>query len=99
MNDAKKILTFILILSLSIGLSKAFPQDGTFTASVDRSQIAAGDQFQVTFTFDGSDYNNVRNFKAPDFGQLVVISGPNQSTNMQWVNGKMSASIGYTYIL
>ena len=100
MNDTKNRTTFFLIvLLLSIGLSKAFAQDGTFTASAERSQITAGEQFQVTFTFDGSDYNSVRNFKAPDFGQFVVISGPNQSTNMQWVNGKMSASIGYTYIL
>jgi hypothetical protein len=100
MYDGKKITAFFLIvLSLSIGLSKAFAQDGTFTASAERSQLAAGEQFQVTFTFDGSDYNSVKNFKAPDFGQFVIVSGPNQSTNMQWVNGKMSASIGYTYIL
>jgi hypothetical protein len=100
MNDVNKILTLLLVvLSLNIGTSKAFAQDGTFTASTNQSQIAAGEQFQVTFTFDGNDYNSVRDFKAPDFGQFVVISGPNQSTNMQWVNGRMSASIGYAYIL
>jgi hypothetical protein len=100
MNDIHKIIVFFLVVfSLTIGASKSLAQDGLFTASADPSQIAAGEQFRVTFTFDGSDYNSVRDFKAPDFGQFVVISGPNQSTNMQWVNGKMSASIGYTYIL
>jgi RNA-binding protein YhbY len=100
MNDVNKILIFLLVvLSLSIGASKAMAQDGIFTASAEPSRIAAGEQFRVTFSFDGSDYNSVRDFKAPDFGQFVVLSGPNQSTNMQWVNGKMSASISYTYIL
>jgi RNA-binding protein YhbY len=74
-------------------------QDGTFTAAADPMRVAAGEQFQLTFTFTGSDVNSVRNLKAPDFNQFVVISGPNQSTNMQWINGQMSASIVYTYIL
>jgi hypothetical protein len=74
-------------------------QDGTFTAAADPTRVAAGEQFQLTFTFNGSDVNSVRNLKAPDFNQFVVISGPNQSTNMQWINGQMSASIAYTYIL
>ena len=100
MNTVNKILLSLLVaISLSVGITKAIAQDGTFTASAEPSRIATGEQFQVTFTFDGSDYNSVRNFKAPDFGQFVVISGPNQSTNMQWVNGRMSASISYTFLL
>jgi RNA-binding protein YhbY len=74
-------------------------QDGTFTASADPTRVAAGEQFQLTLTFNGSDVNSVRNLKAPDFNRFVVISGPNQSTNMQWINGQMSASVAYTYIL
>jgi len=100
MKPAKKILiSFLVIISLCIGISKALAQDGSFTASAEPSRIAAGEQFQLTFTFDGSDYNSVRDFKAPDFGQFVVISGPNQATKMQWVNGRMSASISYTFLL
>ncbi len=98
-NRIEKYLFLFIGMALCVGASVSFAQDGTFIASAEPSQIAAGEQFRVTFTFDGSDYNSVRDFKAPDFGQFVVISGPNQSTNMQWVNGKMSASIGYTYIL
>ena len=99
MNDTNKIIFFLIVLSLNIGTFKSNAQDGTFIASAEPSSVAAGEQFRVTFTFEGSDYNSVRNFKAPDYGQFVVISGPNQSTNMQWVNGKMSASINYTYSL
>ena len=74
-------------------------QDGVFTAAADPTSVAASEQFQLSFTFSGNEYNSVNNFKAPEFGQFVIISGPNQSTNMQWVNGRMSASIIYNYIL
>jgi hypothetical protein len=90
---------FLIGLALSICSTYANAQDGTFTASSNPTRVAASEQFQLTFTFSGSDVNSVRNLKAPDFNQFVVISGPNQSTNMQWINGQMSASIGYTYIL
>jgi hypothetical protein len=94
-------LSRIFIAALVFGVSSfcARAQDGTFTAAVDPMRVAAGEQFQVTFTFSGSDVNSVRNMKAPDFNQFVVISGPNQSSSMQWINGQMSASIAYSYIL
>jgi hypothetical protein len=89
----------ISILIAVICSSVAYGQDGVLSASADPARVAAGEQFQVSFIFSGSDYNNVKNFKAPNFGQLVVVSGPNQSTNMQWVNGQVSASIKFNYIL
>ena len=91
--------SLIIGLALSAFSGYANAQDGAFTASADPTRVAAGEQFQLTFTFTGSDVNSVRNLKAPDFNQFVVLSGPNQSTNMQWINGQMSASIAYTYIL
>jgi len=90
---------FIIGLALSLSSIYAQAQDGTLTVAADPTRVAAGEQFQLTFTFSGSDVNSVRNLKAPDLNQFVVISGPNQSTNMQWINGQMSASIAYTYIL
>ena len=71
-------------------------QNGTFVAAVDRSSVGTGDRFQVSFTVSGSDVNGVKNFKAPNFSPFVVLSGPNQSTNMQFINGQMSGSVSYT---
>jgi len=92
---------FFLMIFLSAALvrSTGWAQDGSFTASVDQSKVAAGEQFAYTLTLTGSDVNGVRNLKPPDFGQFVVIAGPNQSTNMQWVNGRVSASVTYSYVL
>jgi hypothetical protein len=86
-------------LAVLLCASMAFAQDGTFTASADQTKVGIGEQFQVTFTIAGSEATSAKNFKAPDFGQLLVLSGPNQSSNIQIVNGKMSASLTYTYVL
>lgn len=74
-------------------------QDATFVASVDRSSVAAGEQFEVLFTLSGGNVGGARNFQPPNFGQFVVLSGPNQSTNMQIINGQVSSSVTYSYIL
>jgi hypothetical protein len=101
MKSVRDIIFQFLIIGLAFSLFSncVSAQDGTFTASADPTRIAAGEQFQLTLTFTGSDVNSVRNLKPPDFNQFVVISGPNQSTNMQWINGQVSASVAYTYAL
>jgi BatD DUF11 like domain len=101
MIDQKRKYFWLItgLMVIVISAISLYAQDGTFTASADPMRVAAGEQFQLTFTFNGSDVNSVHTLKAPDFNQFVVISGPNQSTNMQWINGQMSASIAYTYIL
>jgi hypothetical protein len=93
------IILFFIVQLLFIGISEAGAQDGTFTAAANPNPVAAAEQFQLTFTFSGSDVNSIRNFKPPGFNQFVVISGPNQTTSMQWVNGSMSASLSYVYTL
>jgi len=68
-----------------------------FSASVDKNQIAVGDQLGVTFTLNGSSGGN--NFRPPAFNDFLVQSGPNQSTSMQFINGSVSASVSYSYVL
>ena len=85
-------------LALVVALSSvAFAQDGTFTASVDQTTVAAGEQFTVTFTVAGADAMGAQNFRAPDWGSLLVMSGPNTSQSFQIVNSTMSGSIAYSY--
>lgn len=68
----------------------------TFTASLNKNNIAVGDMFQITFTVENG---NMSDFKAPDFSDFNLRGGPNQSTNMQLVNGQMSRSVSYSYYL
>jgi hypothetical protein len=86
-----------VILALTMFPFSASSRDATFTASVDRSRVAMGEHLELTFTLEGSTAG--RNFRPPSFSDFVVLSGPNQSTNMQFINGRMSASVSYSYIL
>jgi len=91
----------LLFISFSVGLwlVAAVAQDATFTTSVEPPNPAAGEQFAVSFTSSGSDMPDTRSFKGPDLGRFVVMSGPNISQNMQFINGRMSASVTFTYYL
>ena len=71
----------------------------TFFASTSHTQISIDDQFELSFTFSGDNVNGVKNFIPPDLSHFMILSGPNQSTSMEFVNGASSASITYTYYL
>lgn len=91
----KIILFYALIFFFFIGAIHA----QKFTATVDRSVVGQYDRFQVEFTFDGADINNVSNFRPPAFSGFKVLSGPNQSSSMQIINGKVSGALTFSYIL
>lgn len=70
-------------------------QESTFTASTSSDKVTMGEQFEVTFTLNGSG----KNFKAPAFDDFIVLSGPNQSQSIQIINGQLSQTVTYSYIL
>jgi len=71
----------------------------TFTASVDRNQVATGERFSLDLTMTGGGTGGGKNLKLPDLGKFMILSGPNQSTSMQIVNGNVSSSVSYGYVL
>jgi hypothetical protein len=90
-----KVIITLGIFFLSIVC--AFAQDGSFIASVDRNTLAMGEQLEISFSLNGSSGGS--DFQPPPFNDFLVLSGPNQSTNMQFVNGSVSSSISYGYVL
>ncbi|RPI72280.1 MAG: protein BatD [Ignavibacteriales bacterium] len=92
MNLIKYIL-FILVLLQTITSAQ------TFTASVSHSKIGLEDRFELAFTFSAANVNGLKNFNPPDLSRFYVLSGPNQSTSMQFVNGVASGSKTYSFFL
>jgi hypothetical protein len=88
----------IAIVALLLAGGVVVAQDATFTATVSPASVGVGDRFQVSFTFSGTEAN-VSGFRPPDLSQFVVLGGPSQSTSMQFINGRSSASVSYTYVL
>ena len=85
----------ITVLFVVIPCVFLYAQDPAFTASVNNNPVAVGQQFQLSFRLDGTG----RNFQPPSLSEFRVLSGPNQSTSMQYINGSMSQSLTYSYIL
>jgi hypothetical protein len=93
----EKRIFILLLLFLSAVSSNILAQ--SFTASVSSNKVGEGDQFEVSFTYSGGDVNNAKGFTPPNFANFLTLSGPNQSTSMQIINGAVSGSISYAYYL
>ena len=66
--------------------------EGTVKVDVDRRKINAGDS--ITLTVTATNINDDPDVNLPKMEDFKVVSGPNQSssTNVQFVNGKMTKS-------
>lgn len=89
----RNLLIHIILLLSSFA---AFAQDAKFEAKASKHEVKVGESFQLSYTLNSSG----NNFRAPTLtDNFKVYSGPNQKSSMSFVNGKMSASLSYSYIL
>lgn len=91
----KKIVLHIFLLFAVT--SALFAQQ--FTSSVDKATVSQNERFKVYFTFQDGDLNKLSDFKPPSFNGLKVLSGPNESRSMQIINGQVSGSLTYSFIV
>ncbi len=68
------------------------------TADIDKNPVATDEQFTLEFTVSTSG-GSARSLKLPDLGKFLILSGPNQSTSMQIINGTVTSSQSYSYVL
>ena len=88
----RNIILFCLAF-FTLGFYNA--QEVSFVAQTSHNTVKTGDRFQIQFTANAK----VSSFKPPKLSSFRVLSGPNQSTNMSWVNGKTTSTISYSYVL
>lgn len=98
LNYNLKKYFFIALLSIYSVIVPAINAQ-QFNATVDRTTVGQYDRFQLYFTFDGGDVNGLTNFRPPAISGFKILSGPNQSSSMQIINGKVSGSMTFSYIL
>ncbi len=88
----KILILLILISGSSISAQK-------FKVTVDKSTVGINQTFQIDFTFNGGDLNSLTEFMPPAFTGLSILSGPNESRSMQIINGQVSGSLTYSFIV
>lgn len=81
-----------IILVLFIGQT-IYAQN--FKLSVDRTILEIGDRLTVTYSIDGEGSN----FRPPKFTDFKLLMGPSQSQNIQIINGKISRSLSFSFVL
>ncbi|MBU1096238.1 MAG: BatD family protein [Bacteroidetes bacterium] len=91
----KQVISFVLLLffisSLIVGQQ--------FQTTADKTTIGQNERVQVYFEFTGGDNSGIKNFQPPSFSGFRILSGPNQSSSVQIINGSMSASVTFSYVL
>ena len=95
MNRTSRSLTLRILPILLLLASGLFADNVRFTASVSKSQVATGEEFEVSFSVN----SNADGFNPPSFNGFQVLGGPNVSSSMTSINGSMSASTTYSYYL
>ncbi|MGB3947355.1 MAG: BatD family protein [Bacteroidia bacterium] len=87
----KRIICILTLLIMLVNVSLA----QKLTAQASKTKVAVGETFQISFSIN----TNGSGFKAPSLNDFDIYSGPNQSTSMSFINGSMSQSITYSYVI
>ena len=85
------ISLFICLLSISL-----VAQEATLKAKVSKNKLGVNQRLRIEFSIDkqGGD-----NFSPPKFTNFRIVGGPSQSVSQSWINGKVTFSQSYTYII
>ncbi len=87
---------FIYILPFLFSTVLGLAQEVNFTATVNKKMVGLNESFTLTFKVNASG----NKFKPPILSDnFKIYSGPNQSTSMSYINGRMSTSMSYQYLL
>lgn len=85
----------MLLLMLVFAMYTVASAQARFSASAPKS-VPVNSNFQLSYTIENG---NGTNLKLPSFNDFQLMGGPNTSTSMQWVNGNVTQSVTYSYVL
>jgi hypothetical protein len=89
-------MIFLLLIFSFTGL--LFSAEISLNATVDKNQVGLNGRFIYTIEVIGKSASLPKP-DFPTFENFTLLSGPNTSTNIQFINGAMSASNTYTFYL
>lgn len=92
---AKSKITVALSVWVALMLLPVISFAQKLTAQVSKNKVYSKEVFQVSFSANG----NMNDFKQPAMADFDVLSGPNQSTSIQVINGSMSQTLSYSYMI
>lgn len=94
-----RIHALLLLTAIVLLCPDAPAQDVQVSASTDAEQVGALEQFELTIRVAGRDSGDAQPPQLTRLRGFQVVGGPNVSTSFQWINGTVSSSKAFTYIL
>ena len=90
-----KLIKLYILTILMFATQTIFAQV-EFKTAVSKNKLGVNQRFRIEFTVNkqGAD-----NFKVPSFSNFKIVGGPSSSVNQSWINGKVSYTQAYIYIL
>jgi hypothetical protein len=89
----KSLLYIFPVLLFTLGGLRS--QDVIFKLELSNDTILLGNVIELKYSIE----NTQGAFKAPDFNDLTIVSGPNVSSQFSMINGRVTQSSSYTYFL
>ena len=93
-----KLFIYALLLISTLFTVQVLAQDVELKATVNKNTIVLNENIEYRLEVSGKK-TDLPEPNLPEFDGLAPLSGPNTSTSIQFVNGNMSASKVYSYIL
>ncbi len=87
----------LAVIMLFVCVARVFAQDISLVASVNRNVLTLSDQLQLTLTIDGTQDTAPPAF--PSVEGFSLLYGPKISAQTSIINGAVSVSKSYTYVL
>ncbi|WP_275315348.1 BatD family protein [Tenacibaculum bernardetii] len=88
-----KLYTSLLLLFITLTINA---QESALKATVSKNKLGVNQRLRVEFS---TNKQGADNFKAPNFKNFKIVGGPSQSVSQSWINGKVTFSKSYTYII
>src|SRR3989304_471122 len=93
-----RYFTLLILIALICGFNgRAFAEDISLTASMGRNSLTLNDRLQLTLTIHGTQDTSPPSF--PSIDGFTLLFGPKISVQTSIINGAVSVSKGYTYVL
>ncbi|MGD9898572.1 MAG: BatD family protein [Calditrichaceae bacterium] len=89
---------FLTLIFMVVTTGTAFSGDVSIRAVVNTNNVNIDGQIQYSVELSGKS-TSLPDVTFPEFEDFYILSGPNSSTSIQWINGNMTSSKSFSFYL
>jgi hypothetical protein len=98
-HNIRRVVRSTWVLVLIAAAPWAWAQGTAFEATVDRNPVGVGEQCTLSFVLSNAGMGGGKNLQLPDLSRFRIMAGPSQSSSVQIINGSVSSTVTYQYVL